>query len=91
MMKLLKELPDFKTEDEEFEFWKTHDSSEYMDWKNAKRIVFPNLRSAEGVIEIAVDPEELRQLKALADASATSPAAIAEDLIHEALKRRIAA
>ena len=31
-MKKLKRIPKFKTEDEEREFWATHDSTEYMDW-----------------------------------------------------------
>ena len=90
-MKLLKELPDFKSEDEEFEFWATHDSSEYIDWKNAKPISFPNLRRAEAVIQISLSEEELSQLKSLADASSKSYAAVAEELLHEELKRRLAA
>ncbi len=30
-MKKLKPIPDFKTEDEEFEFWSTHDFTDYLD------------------------------------------------------------
>jgi hypothetical protein len=32
-MKKLKPLPDFKTEDEEFEFWSKHDFTDYLDPK----------------------------------------------------------
>ncbi len=40
----LKPLPVFKSEDEEREFWATHDSTDYVDWDKAERAVFPNLR-----------------------------------------------
>ena len=44
MKKKLKEIPEFKNEDEEREFWWTHDSTEYFDWDKAERVVFPNLK-----------------------------------------------
>ena len=44
MSKNLKPIPEFKNEDEEREFWPTHDSSEYFDWSKARRVIFPNLR-----------------------------------------------
>ena len=91
MTKLLKELPDFISEEEEFEFWTTHDSSEYMDWKNAKPISFPHLRSAAGVVEIVLTDEELQQIKSLAKATSKSFVAVAEELLHEGLARRLAA
>jgi hypothetical protein len=31
-----KELPEFKNEDEEREFWATADSREYVDWQSGK-------------------------------------------------------
>lgn len=43
MKKKLKEVPAFKNKDEEREFWWTHDSTEYVDWDKAERVVFPNL------------------------------------------------
>lgn len=43
-MKKLKEIPYFKTEKEEHEFWQIHDSTDYIDWSKAKRVRFPNLK-----------------------------------------------
>ena len=40
----MKKIPNFKTEDEEREFWSKHDSTEYIDYSNAKRTLFPNLK-----------------------------------------------
>ncbi|GEM_PF-6163604 len=39
-----KQIPKFKNEDEERAFWKEHDSSEYLNWKSAERMLFPNLK-----------------------------------------------
>lgn len=43
-MKKLKKIPKFKNEDEEFEFWSTHDSTDYIDWSKAQHVSFPNLK-----------------------------------------------
>lgn len=32
----LKPIPKFETEDEERDFWATHDSTEHVDWSRAK-------------------------------------------------------
>jgi hypothetical protein len=34
-----KKLPDFESEEEEREFWKTHDVREYINWDNASSFV----------------------------------------------------
>jgi hypothetical protein len=47
-----KKVPKFKTEGEEREFWATHDSTEYMDWKQAKLMVFPNLKPSVKTISL---------------------------------------
>jgi len=39
-----KRIPKFKNEDEEREFWATHDSTEYINWNQAERITFSNLK-----------------------------------------------
>ena len=39
-----KDIPVFRHEAEEREFWETHDSTEYLDWTQAQRSVFPNLK-----------------------------------------------
>jgi hypothetical protein len=42
--KNLKPIPRFKTEDEEREFWATHDSIDHVDWGRGKFASFPNLK-----------------------------------------------
>lgn len=57
--KKLKSIPDFKDEAEEWEFWATHDSTDYVDW--SKAIVnpkFPNLKFSTKPITVRL-PEDL--------------------------------
>ncbi|WP_369922130.1 CopG family antitoxin [Marinomonas polaris] len=43
-MSKTKKIPNFKTEAEEREFWEIHDSSDYIDWKNAHSVSMSNLK-----------------------------------------------
>jgi predicted DNA binding CopG/RHH family protein len=61
-----KKIPKFKNEDEERDFWATHDSTEYVDWKKAKRIRFPNLKPSTKTISIRLPESLLDDLKVLA-------------------------
>ena len=40
----MKKIPKFKTEAEEREFWANADSSDYVDWSKASRILLPNIK-----------------------------------------------
>ena len=42
-----KKIPKFKNEDEERDFWGKVDSSEYLDWNDAKPALFPNLKPSD--------------------------------------------
>lgn len=41
-----KRIPRFESEEQEREFWVTHDYSDYLDWSKARRINFSNLKPA---------------------------------------------
>jgi hypothetical protein len=45
-----KRVPKFKNDDEERDFWSEKDSSEYLNWKSAERVLFPNLKSSANAI-----------------------------------------
>ena len=66
-MSKLKSMPKFKTEDEEREFWSTHDSTEYMDYSKAKRTLFPNLKPTTKTISIRLPESLIEKLKVLAN------------------------
>ncbi|OHD80329.1 MAG: hypothetical protein A3J97_05560 [Spirochaetes bacterium RIFOXYC1_FULL_54_7] len=40
----MKELPTFRNEDEERQFWSEHDSTEFVDWTKSRQAVFPDLK-----------------------------------------------
>jgi predicted DNA binding CopG/RHH family protein len=62
-----KQLPNFKSEDEERAFWSSHDSSEYIDWKKAKKVVFPNLKPTTRTISLRLPESLYEDLKAAAN------------------------
>lgn len=63
----MKELPEFKTEEEERQFWADHDSTEYVSWSEAKRGVFPNLKPSTKTISLRLPESMLEELKLLAN------------------------
>ena len=67
MKKKLKEIPKFKNEDEEREFWGTHDSTDYFDWDKAELVVFPNLKPTTRTISLRLPSSMLDRLKVAAN------------------------
>jgi len=63
----LKKLPAFKTEKEEFKFWSTHDSTDYVDYSKAKRVLFPNLKPSTRTISIRLPESLIKHIKVLAN------------------------
>ena len=63
----MKKIPRFKNEDEEREFWATHDSADYIDWNKAKKVVFPNLKPSTKTISLRLSKSLLDELKFLAN------------------------
>ena len=45
-MNTSKQIPNFKTEAEERQFWEKHDSTDYLDWKQAKAMDISSCCSA---------------------------------------------
>ncbi|GEN28611.1 hypothetical protein HVA01_22570 [Halovibrio variabilis] len=49
-MNKLRKMPEFKTEAEEREFWEIHDSTDYLDWSQAKLASFSKLKPSTTTI-----------------------------------------
>ena len=62
-----KRIPKFKNEDEEREFWASHDSTNYIDWDKAKDVVMPNLKPTLKTISIRLPEIMIEELKLLAN------------------------
>ncbi len=63
----MKEIPEFRNEDEERRFWSEHDSTEYVDWSKARRGLFPNLKPSTKTISLRLPESMLEELKLLAN------------------------
>ena len=63
-----KPIPQFSSEDEEREFWSSHDSTDYVDWSKAVRNpVFSNLKPSTRPVSIRLPESLIAELKALAN------------------------
>jgi len=62
-----KKIPKFRSEDKEREFWADHDSTEFVDWKKAKRVLLPFLKPSLKTISIRLPESLLAELKILAN------------------------
>ena len=62
-----KQIPKFKNEDEEREFWTSHDSTDYINWNKAEKITFSNLKPSVKKISLRLPETMLEELKLLAN------------------------
>lgn len=65
----LKKIPKFKNEDEEREFWHTHDSTDYIDYSSSNRITIkfdPSVEAPVKLISIRLPRDMLNQIRVMA-------------------------
>ncbi len=62
-MSKLKKIPEFKNEAEERAFWESHDSSDYMDWSQARPAAFANLKPSTKTISLRLPESLLDRIK----------------------------
>lgn len=67
MKKKLKEIPAFKTEDAEREFWSKHNSSEFVDWENAEKVIFAKLKPTTRTISLRLSGSMLDKIRLVAN------------------------
>lgn len=68
MSELKLKIPRFASEAEERAFWEKHDSSDYVDWSGAQRVVLPNLKPTTKTISLRLPQHLLDSIKAAANA-----------------------
>jgi predicted DNA binding CopG/RHH family protein len=66
-MRNLKPIPKFRSEAEERRFWETHDSTDYVDWTQARRVRFPNLKLSTTAISLRLPVGTLERIKIAAN------------------------
>ena len=91
MKKKLKEIPKFKNEDEEREFWWTHDSTEYVDWDKAELVIFPNLKPTTRTISLRLPATMLDRLKVAANKRDVPYQSLIKIFLNDCLDKEIKA
>ena len=56
-------IPKFVSEEEEREFWETHDSTDYFDHSRSRKARFPNLKPSTTSISLRLPAGMLEEIK----------------------------
>jgi predicted DNA binding CopG/RHH family protein len=63
----MKKVPKHRSEDKERDFWSKADSTDYIDWKGAKRVTFSKLKPSLRTISLRLPEMMIEELKLLAN------------------------
>ena len=66
-MKKIKNIPPFKNEDEEREFWATHDTSDYFDVKKPVKLDLSHLKRNTRPVTVRLPEDLIKKLKIIAN------------------------
>ena len=90
MKKKLKEIPRFNSEDEERDFWAKADTTDYVNWDNAKRVGFPNLKPSTETISLRLPKGLLFNIKRLANKNDMPYQSMMKYILFEKIKEQTA-
>ncbi len=62
-----KQIPCFSSENEEREFWEVHDSTDFVNWSKAERIILSNLKPSVKKISLRLPESMIEELRLLAN------------------------
>ena len=85
----MKRIPRFSNEAEERNFWDSADSTEYIDWKKAKRIIFPKLKPSLKTISIRLPESMIEELKLLANKRDVPHQSLLKIFLGERIEREL--
>ena len=90
-IKIMKKIPKFKSEDKEREFWAKADSSEYIDWKKAKRVVLSDLKPSVKTISLRLPESMLEEIKLLANKRDVPYQSLMKIFLSERIEKELSA
>ena len=82
-----KPIPEFRSEDEERQFWGDHDSTDFIDWRTAKRHKFPKLKPTLRTISLRLPVSMIEDLKILANKRDVPYQSLLKVFLAERLKK----
>lgn len=82
-----KAVPKFRSERQERAFWTVHDSTEYLDWGKAQRVILPDLKPPLRTISLRLPESVIARLKVLANKRDVPYQSLLKVLLTERLKQ----
>jgi predicted DNA binding CopG/RHH family protein len=80
-----KKIPKFKSEDQEREFWKKNDVTDYFDVKSGKKMNLPNLKPSTQTISLRLPEDLLEEIKVMANKRDVPYQSLIKILLRESL------
>ena len=87
----MKKIPQFRSEDEERDFWQSHYSTEYVNWKKAERITLANLKPSVKTISLRLPESMLEELKLLANKRDVPYQSLVKVFLSDRIERELTA
>jgi len=85
-----KAIPKFKNEKQERRFWERHDSTEYLDWSRAKKVILPELQPSTRSISLRLPASLIEELKLLAHKRDVPYQSLMKMFLAERIKEELA-
>ncbi len=82
-----KKVPDFRTEENEREFWSTHDSTEFVDWSAGSTRKLTKLKPTLRTISVRLPASMIEDLKVIANKRDVSYQSLLKLFLAERLER----
>ena len=87
MKNLLKPIPKFRSEDEERDFWATHEALDYFDVSQGDSVIFPNLKLTRTPISLRLSEGLLTKIKLIANKKDLPYQSLIKHYLNEAVER----
>jgi predicted DNA binding CopG/RHH family protein len=85
----MKKIPKFRNEDAEREFWAQADSTDYVDWSKAKRVVMAKLKPSQKTISLRLPEMMLEELKLLSNKMDVPYQSLIKIFLAERIKKEL--
>ncbi|MFA6475271.1 MAG: BrnA antitoxin family protein [Patescibacteria group bacterium] len=85
----MKKIPNFKTEDQERDFWSDHDATDYFKIDQAKSVRFPNLKPSTETIALRLPVFLLEEIKLLAHKEDVPYQSLMKHMLFEKTKEQV--
>lgn len=88
--KNIKEIPQFKNEDDRAQFWLEHDFTDYYDASKRVKLNFPNLKPSTQSVTVRLPKPLVRNIKLLANEQDVPYQSLLKIFLDEKVKEKIA-